>query len=198
MSTKYHIKQPTFLMNARKKYPCISTLIIVAAVTGLLLSGDSLAARDGTIGRTSTGQINISVYVPESVQVQNLQDINTSFSQGDSISTTNSATQSTSACIYSSSGAYTLTAQNTNGTNNGYPLLRGNENSLPYQLNVSDTSNNSSNNLLQTGSSVKLNSGSDTNCSAGGNLHIQMQLPNGTPIAPDHYRDIVNFTVAPV
>ncbi|MBX9706158.1 MAG: hypothetical protein K5Q00_07865, partial [Gammaproteobacteria bacterium] len=115
MSAKYRIKQPEFLVNARKKYPCFSTAIIVAAVTALLLSGNSLAAQDGSIGRTSTGQINISVYVPQTVQVQNLQDIQSSFPQGNTVSSANNSLQGTNACIYSSSGAYTLTAQNNNG-----------------------------------------------------------------------------------
>lgn len=192
---KYSIKQPAFLANARKKYPCISTAIIIVAVAGLLLSGDSLAARDGSIGPSSTGQITISVYVPESVQVQNLQDLSVNFNQGSTISNA----QGTDACIYSSSGAYTLTAQNNNGVNNsGYAMMQGSEHLLPYQLNVSDSSNHSANNLLQAGNSVTLNSSSDATCSTGNNLHIQMQLPNGNAIAPDHYRDIVNFTVAPV
>lgn len=181
----------------RHKLPCFSLTLIGAAFAGILYMGSSIAATDGELGPSSTGTMNISVIVQDGVRIHQMQDIYAAVNQNDTVNQANAKLPSVDACVYSTSGAYTLRAENRNGSQAGYATLRGANGNLPYQLAVNDNHGNRYQQITQQPTQMHLRTSSDYNCSDGKNLHIAMQLADGAQLKPDHYTDVVNLMVAP-
>ncbi len=92
-----------------------------AGMAGALMASPAMAATQGTLGATSTGNITITVSVPSRVQITGLSDV--AFTNVDPTVT---ATNAQSNCVWSNTATkgYTITATGS-GTSGAFTLASG-------------------------------------------------------------------------
>ena len=61
MDIKKYCRQPRILVKAQRKYPCLSTALIIGVFISLLLTGEGIAAKDSIAHINSPGTININI-----------------------------------------------------------------------------------------------------------------------------------------
>jgi hypothetical protein len=108
-----------------------SSLFLSAFILCLMLARELFAANDGTLGATSTGDVNISVVKPALVQVSGMSDLTlSSYKLGDG-----DQRLSTTVCVYSSTayGGYRVFVTG-DGVGGAYTLSNGGSNTLAYSV----------------------------------------------------------------
>lgn len=110
-----------------------SVAVIALATGSMLISGEILAApTQGTLGATSTGIVNITVTKAAQAQISSLSDMALpSYSIGGGDQALN-----TTACVYSTSGDYTIKATG-NGASSAFTITDGGVGALhvvPYTV----------------------------------------------------------------
>lgn len=95
------------------------TMILAALAFTAALSFSALSARgatDGPLGATSTGTVDLNIAVPNLVRISMLNDVNLGSWAGGNM------TAFERFCVFSSTGAYNVTATSANGVGNRFYL----------------------------------------------------------------------------
>ena len=136
----------------------------LALVTGALIAGPGQAATDGTLGSTSTGSVSISASVPTRVRISGLGDVTLA-----NVDPTVNALSAQNVCVWSntSTKGYNVTATGS-GAANAFTLA-GATATVPYSVEWSGTSGQTSGTALTTGSALSglTSTATNSSCSSG-------------------------------
>ena len=101
----------------------------VLAVSLALTAGTAHAATQGTLGASSSGTADISISKGDVVLITNITDVNfPQWTPGDGDQLAHGQ-----ACVYSSTGNYSIVATSTNGVG-GFQMDDGSNNKLDYAI----------------------------------------------------------------
>ena len=173
----------------------------IGGLVAMLATGPVLAApTQGTLGSTSTGSLSISASVPNRVQITGLTDIN--FADADP---TVSAVKAQNVCVWSNTASrgYTLTATGS-GTGGAFTLASSAANPVPFSVEWSGTSAQSSGATLTAGAALTgLTSGATSpTCNSGPGSSASLIVRIGandlqTMAAGANYGGTLTLLVAP-
>ena len=179
-----------------KKFNTKNILAIIV-LTGFL-AGSAIAAIQGTLGTTSQGSVTINASKANSVMISGLADITFPGS-----ATTVPAKINQSACIYSTSGTYTIQATSGNPLSTIFRLKNGTANYINYAVSWV--------NATTAGTAIPLNSGAaslpltganttSTSCASGTNARFEVTIDSATFLAAPAggYTDTLTLVLAPV
>ena len=165
---------------------------ITALSAGMMVSATSFAATQGTVGGTSTGDLDIQVTINDAVRISNLTDVVTTFTGTDI-----SAPQTV--CVYrNSTGDYNITATGDGGTGTEFKIAdTGVE--IDYAVSWNDGSGASAmtSNTALTGQQNA--DTSDPNCGGGdtATLTIGVLASDMVAVPTGVYTGTLTLTVAP-
>lgn len=138
----------------------ISSLVFLSVT-----SGAANAATQGTLGSTSTGSVSISASVPNRVQISGLSDV--AFT---SVDPSTAASNAQNPCVWSntSTKGYRVTATGS-GTANAFTLASAALPVVPYAVEWSATTGQTSGTALATGTALTglLSTATTATCSSG-------------------------------
>ncbi len=179
---------------ATKSSPKIIVGIGVTACA--LASGFALAATQGSLGSTSTGTININSIKGAAIQISGLTDI--SFP---SSATTPAPIEST-ACVYATTGSYTVLATSSHPSGSTFRLMNG-TNFINYGVGWYPVNAGGTAIPLSSGSVSGSQGGADTTsttCGGGSDSRLAVTIDSTTFVsAPTGtYSDTLTLLVAPV
>lgn len=136
-----------------------------AASAMLLANGVALAATQGTLGATSTGSITITASVPNRTQITGLTDIN--FTNADP---STAATSTQNDCVWSNTATkgYSIKATGS-GTSGAFTLASGALTPVPYNVQWSQSSGQTSGSSLTAGTALagQVSTATTPTCSSG-------------------------------
>ena len=164
-----------------------------------LTASEAMAANQGTLGATSTGDIGILASIPSRARITGLSDV--SFANQDP-STAASAAQNV--CVWSNTAtkAYTITATGS-GTGSAFTLSNG-AGTVPYAVEWAATSGQTSGSALIAGtaSPSQATGALDQTCSsapaASASLIVKMTTTDlGTMTAGSNYTGTLTLLVTP-
>ncbi len=170
-----------------------STSRVVLA--GLLAAAtlNTYAATQGELGATSTGVLNISVGIGDSVRISNLQDISGTFDG------TNDIVGSSAACVYrNGTGNYNLSATGS-GTGGAFELTDG-TNTVPFSVSFNDGNGAQA---LTTGVQLTGLSGADimspscANTGDNGTIEVTITAADLSAVPGATYSGALTLLVAP-
>lgn len=139
-----------------------TSLVIISIMAAF--SNASLAANNGSLGKTSAGSSYLSISKLPTAEVTNLTS--------DSLQANNvDAALSSGVCVYSTTGDYNITAEG-DGKNNQFILKNGDKN-IAYSVDWKLA--NHSTRSLQAGKSSDFSAGSCTSASKEAELSIHVQ-----------------------
>jgi spore coat protein U-like protein len=177
----------------------------IRILAALILTGSmattAMAASDGSLGASSNGSVDVSITVPELVQLSfPAGDIDLTYADGsDSVVTEEF-------CVYSNQASvdFDITVDPSNTPSSGSaPVMKSGSNELAYQIDLKKADGTSiSANIGHTGATAA-NQG-DANqvsktCASGGNSHeftITVLESNIEAAVDGSYSDTVNVTIA--
>ncbi len=177
-----------------RKFTIVSALI-AAMLAVAPLTKQATAASDGTLGATSSGSTDITLTIPNLVQISGLTDINLGSWSGGNMS------GSISFCVYSNTGNYTIMASSANGTGTTFRLNQG-VNFIPYEVDWTDSAPTTANLDHAVVSASVSAVAASSNCGGGTNTSLLVTVqasdlgaapPSGTP-----YSDTLTLLVTPV
>jgi hypothetical protein len=178
----------------------IGRSMMLGLMLGCAIStSEAMAANQGTLGATSTGDIAISASIPSRARITGLSDV--SFANQDP-STAASAAQDV--CVWSNTAtkAYTITATGS-GTGSAFTLSNG-AGTVPYAVEWAATSGQTSGSALIAGtaSSSQASGAVDQTCSsapaASASLIVKMTTTDlGTMTAGSNYTGTLTLLVTP-
>lgn len=165
------------------------------ALSTAIAAGGAFAATQGSLGLSSTGSVDITLSIPDSVRIQNLVDI--PLGQADGV---NALSGSSPACVFrnGASGNYQITASGS-GAANAFTLASGG-NTIAYTATYDDGSGASA---LTTGVALTGQTGADNasqDCSTGANnngtiaVSVSAAAQNGAAVG--NYSGTLTLTVA--
>jgi len=166
---------------------------LVAGGVAVMIAANGLAANDGIIGATSTGDLDITLTILDEVRISNLADITLGTFVGADLS------GNSPACVYrSGTGNYQITADGS-GALGAFTLTDG-ANTVPYTVNYDDGAGS-----LPLASGVPLpgqtggDQGSDTCANTGnnGSIDVNVLAANMTALPAGAYAGTLTLTVAP-
>ena len=172
---------------------------LLAGCAAVLVHGTAIAASQGTLGSTSTGSVLISASVPNRVQLSGLSDV--SFLNQDPAT---AALNAQNVCVWSNTTTkgYNVTATGS-GTASAFTLGSG-ALTVPYSVQWSATSGQSSGTALATGTALTglKSTATSANCSSGvsssASLIVTMSTANlQTMQAATTYTGTLTLVVAP-
>ena len=122
--------------------------VAAVALMGAVTMGSALAATDGTLGGTSTGTSDLTVNVPLRALITGVADLDfsselTTWNGADDVTLTDSV------CVFTSGGAYEVTASGS-GTANAFTVTDGST-LISYTVEWDDSAGASSGTALTTG-----------------------------------------------
>ena len=176
-------------------------LVCLALTTACMsVSVPAFAATDGNAGATTTGTMNIELTKGDAVRISELQDIY--FAAG----TTLPPKQIDDVCVYSTTGAYTVTASSQGNGSGGtqFRMLSGvTSDFVRYFVEWRpDTFSQNGDALLHNQPSSTYNNADNVsdNCSGGVNSRIIIEIDSATFNAalPDSYTDVLTLLVQPI
>jgi spore coat protein U-like protein len=173
------------------KVSLLRTLALGAALT-VLPSFAAHAATQGTLGSTSTGSVVINATIPNLVKLSKLNNIPLGTFTGTALA------GSTTACVFSNTGNYGVTATSTNpGTGNTFRMTDG-TNFIPYTISWNDGGGAD---VLASSVALTTQSGTstDVDCSGGTNTTVSVALSAAQiGAAPaGNFTDTVTIVVVP-
>ncbi len=160
----------------------------------LLFSTAAVAATDGTLGLTSTGTTDISIIKGDTAQITGLSDVVLApWTTGDP-----APVGSTAACVYTSTGAYQMTATSSNGAGAAFRLTDG-SNFITYAVRWNDGSAGlqlAANGTALTG---QVGDAASTTCGGATPATVQVSIGAGAMgAAPTgNYGDTLTVLIAP-
>ena len=167
-------------------------LIGLVGLGALMLGTTATAATDGTLGLTSTGTTDISIIKGDTAQITGLTDmVMAPWTTGSP-----APVDSTTACVYTSTGAYQVTPTSANGAGLQFRMADGG-NFLVYDVNWNDGSGNTN---LNNGQLLGGQAGSTTiGCGGATNVTVQVNVTIGniTAAPVGNYADTLTLLIAP-
>jgi len=172
---------------------------VAAAFVLAFGAGSAMAATQGTLGTSSTGTAEITISKGDVVLITNITDVN--FPQW----TAGGGDQNADgqACVYSSTGNYSIRATSTNGVG-AFQMDDGSNNKLTYTIGWVDDQAGAGAVALTTGqvSATTMVGSSSTSCNDLGGVNARFQVgiteaaldavPSGS------YADTLTLVVAPL
>lgn len=174
--------------------------IYLFTAAAVLLTQPAMAAVDGTTGSTSTGTAQVQLVKGDGARISNLQDFN--FGAG----LTLPPRQIDDICIYSTTGAYTITASS-NGNGTGGPQFRmlsaTSTEFVRYLVEFRDDTFSQNGDALTHNVASAVYNNADTvsdSCSGGVNsrLILEIHAPTFNAATPDTYTDTLTLLVQPI
>jgi len=173
-----------------KKIQLIRTSLVALG----LISGSALAANQGTLGATSTGDLTITLDIASLVRVSNLNDINlgTFAGGGGGLAGTDTF------CVYrNGTGNYTINMTG-DGAASAFTLANG-ANTVPYSV---DFVNGATTTAMSTGTALAGQTGANTvsdTCGGVDNVSVNISVSNGALSAAPAgtYSGVLTMVVAP-
>ncbi len=156
------------------------------------ISSGSFAATDGTVGFTSTGDLDIELVVADEVRISGMSDLTLNFSGTDETATSD-------ACIYRNSGtAYQITGTG-DGAGNAFELTDG-TNIVPFAVTIDDGDTSVS---MPAGSAVTRTNADqlDTDCFTNGpnaQISVTVTAANALALPAASYLGTLTLLVAPI
>jgi hypothetical protein len=176
-------------------------LLVLGALASTFLGGGASAATQGTLGATSTGNINISASVPNRARLGGLADV--SFLNQDPGT---AALNSQNVCVWSNTAtkAYTITATGNGGVGNNQFKLTSGANTVDYTIAWSASTNQTTGTSLTSGtaSAAQISTATNQTCASGpsasASLIVGIDTANlGTMAAGSTYTGILTLLVTP-
>ena len=169
----------------------LTRVLGIASITLTALSGPLMAATDGTIGSTSSGTSVLTMTKQDAVQISDVDDISLGI-KGNLVA---SETGSDDLCIFTSTGAYTVTVTS---NNDAFQLEDANTTTvIPYSVNCIVASSRA----VTYGIPVNGLIGNSTavDCEAGTNATFQVTVAavDFNAATPGDYRDTLTLLVSP-
>lgn len=180
----------------------VSVRIIALATAGamLLAHGVAMAATQGTLGATSTGSITITASVPNRTQITGLTDIN--FTNADP---STAATSSQNDCVWSNTATkgYSIKATGS-GTSGAFTLASGALTPVPYSVQWSQSSGQTSGTSLTAGTALagQVSTATTPTCSSGPSTTSSLVVSIGSTdlqnmVAATSYTGTLTLLVTP-
>jgi spore coat protein U-like protein len=170
-------------------------------IASLFLTTSVLAApNQGTVGSTSTGDLQVTLEKGDLVQITNLADID--FPRTPTVP----SSQFIDICVYaSSSGNYTIAGTSSHGDSGNFRLANaGNSVFINYTVEYNDQASGSlgDGTALVEGGAAIAQTGADaaqTNCGGGNNARVFIDIDATTfgSATADNYDDTLTLVVAP-
>jgi len=173
-----------------KKLQLIKTSIVALG----LLSGSVIAANDGSLGVTSTGDLTITLDIANLVRVSNLNDINLGIYAGGGAGLAGADTF----CVYrNGAGNYNINMTG-DGTASAFTLANG-ANTVAYSV---DFVNGATTTGMATGTALAGQTGANTvsdTCGGADNVSVNVAVSNAAlASAPaGNYSGVLTMVVAP-
>ena len=166
------------------------------AIALALAAGVAVAATQGTLGSTSTGSVNISSIKGAAVQISALTDF--TFPP----TATTPAPIEQTACVYSTTGSYTIQATSAHASGGAFRLNNAG-NYIAYAVGWFNASSGGTAASLASGTTSAAQTGADTgstSCSGGADSRIGITIDATTFTAAPAgtYTDTLTLLVAPV
>ncbi len=171
------------------------TLKIAAIV--MLSASAAYAASDGTLGLTSTGTTNISITKGDQALITKLTDINLG------AWTAGAVTGVSNACVYTTTGGYSVTATSANvGATSTFRLFNGTAGYITYTVQWQDnggTYDPTAYNTALIGQAGD-NTAQDCGGAAATNAKVQVNITNAqmTAAANGVYTDTLTLLITPL
>ncbi len=169
--------------------------IVTATLT--LSALPAVAASDGTLGTTSTGDFNIDLTIPNLIRISSMHDQTLVYTPGAG------ATVTENFCVYTNalSGTYNVTATSTGDTNNGDTgvfLLDSLSGTMEYTVNYDSTAlsegvNDNRGGLGYSADNLSINCGGTEPVA----VIISVAQSEIDAASPDTYTDTLTFLVSP-
>lgn len=159
------------------------------ALASLLAAGGMVhGANDGSLGTSSTGDLDVTVTIAPLVRITGLSDVEFTFDGGDE-----NLENTQNICVYSNAGSnYSLTATSLN-SDNGFALVSGSL-EVAYSVAVNGSS-------LTSGSAADFGDANtvDQLCGGTGATALQISIDNAAlqAAASGTYTDLLTLTVEP-
>jgi spore coat protein U-like protein len=172
-------------------------MLLRALLTFTLLHSVLIAATDGTVGTSSTGDLDISMTKGDEVRISNLSNIN--FGSNNNTP----AGQTLDVCIYSSTGSYDITATSSNGNGTTFRLANGGASSfIEYDVQWNNTASGNNGTDLNNAVTSGVFTGANTtqnDCGGGVNSRLFVDVVNSSfNAAPsDNYTDTLTLVITP-
>jgi hypothetical protein len=175
-----------------RKLTIASALIAALFVAGPI-APTAHAANDGNLGATSTGDIDITLTIPNLARISRLDNIVYNWIGGD-------VSVSESFCVFSSTRLYTIQANSANGTGTTFRMTNaGNGQFVPYEVDWTDTGGTADNmdhgvplaSQATTANSVTCNNGDNTT------LTVRMLGTDIASVPAATYTDTLTLVVTP-
>lgn len=168
---------------------------IAAPALLTVLSPLALAANDGTLGSTSTGDTDVNITIGDVVQVRVEQDVNLTYTPG------SDSTGSTGVCVYRNSDAdvnVTLTSANPDGSNNF--RMAGGGNFITYAVDLTGATTNITGAVSGTANSVSDEDNSAADCSGGfsHSIDVTASSTNLDSAPAGTYADTITILAEPI
>ena len=166
--------------------------LATAAMVAALSAGSALAASDGLLGLNSTGTSLLSITKGDQAQITGIADI------AMPAWTTGSPAPagSTTACVFTTTGAYQVTTSSANTTGTNYRLFDGALNYIVYTVQWNDGGGA----VAMTGSTTLTSQTGSTILGCGGtNATVAVDITNPVMIAAPVgvYADTLTVLIAP-
>jgi len=133
---------------------------IVAPIFIACLSPMAMAATDGSLGSTSTGDTDVTITIGDVVQVTVQQDVGLTYTPG------SPSTGATGVCVYRNSNAnvnVTLTSANPDGSNN-FRMSDGGTSFITYAVDLTGSTTNVIGAVSGTANTITDENNTSTNC----------------------------------
>ena len=170
------------------------------ALSAVLLCGQAHAATQGSLGATSTGSVSITATVPNRAQITALSDV--TFTNADP---TVAASNAQSVCVWSNTATkgYSITATGS-GTAGAFTLASGVLTAVPYSVQWSQTSGQSSGTTLTTATALAslVSTATKPTCTSGPATTASLIVTIGTTdlqnmVAGSSYAGTLTLLIAP-
>lgn len=179
-----------------RRFPAARPIRALAclAALALLVPGSATAATDGALGLSSVGSTEISIVRGETAQASGLEDIVLApWTEGDT-----APRGTATACIYTSTGSYQITASSSNGAGGNFRLTSGTA-FIDYRVRWNDGVSGLT--LLSNGTPATGFVGDSTslNCGGANPATIQVNIRNAAiSAAPTGaYSDTLTIMITP-
>ena len=169
----------------------IASALFAALLAATPFTPTAHAANDGTLGATSTGDIDITLVVPNLAQISRLDDVGTTWAGGN-------VTLNESFCVFSTTRLYTIQADSANGTGTTFRLHNAG-NYIPYEVDWTDTGGTPDNMDHATPLASQATTATAVDCGAADNTTLTVSIL-GTDIAAvpaASYTDTLTLLVTP-
>jgi hypothetical protein len=171
--------------------------LMIGLTLSTVISGFAYSAVQGIVGVTSQGSVVINASKGNSVRISGLTDL---FFPG---SANAPAPLSQTACIYATTGSYTIQATSANTLNNQFRLKDATTDYITSTVGWANVAAGGTANLLNSGIASSGLTGANTtsstcNGTANANFQVSIDAPTFNAAPAGSYTDTLTLIVAPV